>query len=110
MTGEGVFWTTLVASFFGAVVGWHLGLRRAAQAYQEEASLSPVPPNLIPLRERVIIECIQRISALKGGGIYTLREKGIDEAIDILQSIDKRSPQLTDFISRRALDRGKENQ
>ena len=115
-----VFWTTLAALFFGALIGYHLGLWRAAQAYRE-AQVEPRIP--VPVREGIINECIAAVvqirpdlhkdkMSMEDYNRAMWFQLGVDDAIDVLQRIDKRGAghygvplQVADMISRRALDR-----
>lgn len=115
MTDSWVFWTTLAALFGGFVIGWNLGLWRAAKSYRE-AAIAP----LRPTREAAIKDCLDALVALRNERAALLernsewrwRQHGIDAAIDAVMAIDKRGAghygvprSLADFISRRALDR-----
>jgi hypothetical protein len=120
--GEALFWLTLAGLMTGAIAGYHIGLKRAAAAFQA-AGLpeAAIPARLIPIREAAILDCIKAVRAVRpkaagesAGDMAQARwiQHGVAMALEALHSIDKRPPglygaprEIADAISRRALSK-----
>jgi hypothetical protein len=124
--GEAVFWFTLAGLMVGAIAGYHIGLKRAAAAFQA-AGLpeAAIPARLIPIREAAILECIKAVRAIRpdvasmasAGEVPQARwiQHGVAMALEALHGIDKAGAghygaprDLADAISRRALSKAEE--
>ena len=125
--GEAVFWFTLAGLIIGLIAGYHIGLKRAAAAFQaEQAPPATIPAQLVPIREAAILECIKAVRAIRpdvaamaaAGEVPQARwiQHGVAMALEALHGIDKRGAghygvprEIADAVSRRALSKAEES-